>query len=289
MLPFKLTFTRIKQCLPKTQRVNVMITLIALFMSCSASAVTLPTDFAGTLQIPVPIITAPNHFGSTDANGTYNPYSMRAYLANNNGVNGYLLQYHLTQPSNLNSEQYINSEPYSSSNTAISGDLWMFVANSYQLTGDNTAAHSIEVYFDQLSRPYDLQDATSRTFNFTDTALLTGSGSFDIYCCEYDGQPTPQNSMNTDIWTCLADGCYASALLNLLYADYTAVGNIAMLQINTNPDTNGLVYQQTDGYWESGMSTLNLAVNPIPIPGAAWLFASALLGLAGFKRNRVSL
>ena len=50
----------------------------------------------------------------------------------------------------------------------------------------------------------------------------------------------------------------------------------------------------TEGEWQaicgvhgSSMST-NIAVSAVPVPAAAWLFGSALVGLAGVKRKRPS-
>ena len=48
----------------------------------------------------------------------------------------------------------------------------------------------------------------------------------------------------------------------------------------------GFSNQTTETWGATGMVYDNLEVTSVPVPAAAWLMGSALLGLAGMKRAR---
>jgi hypothetical protein len=209
---------------------------------------------------------------------------MDAYDAVDNGVRGYLLQYHLTEQSAIQAISYDGA----SSSTDISGDLFLFVAGGYFLAGSNS--HQVDVYFENTSHGASIGlfggGQSSMSFYLTDEGLMNNSGSFYTDCCgdEYSAFSPPANTMRADIYPCVADGCSASALLNLLFVDYQTIGSVAVLSFDNSPASSGLVYQQTDAFEDS--VTKNLAVGNVPVPAAAWLFGSALIGLTGIKRKK---
>ena len=266
---------------------TVLALISLLILSFNGNAALLegvPTDFSGAVLSPVSAFTAVNYASYPDSNGNVNDSSMDAYEAFDNGVNGYLLQYHLTEQSTI---QSINYEGGSSS-TDISGDLFLFVAGSYVLGGSNS--HQVDVYFENTSNGGSISlfggGQSSMSFYLTDEGLMNNSGSFYIDCCgeDYNDSSPPANTMSADIYPCVAEGCAASALLNLLFVDYQAIGSVASLSFDNSPTVSGLVYQQNDAFEDS--VTMNLAVGNVPVPAAAWLFGSALIGLAGIKRKR---
>jgi hypothetical protein len=266
---------------------TVLALVSLIILSFNGNAATLegvPADFTGVVLSPFSAFTAFNDASYPDSNGNVNYSSMDAYEAVDNGVNGYLLQYHLTEQSTIQSISYEGG----SSNTDISGDLFLFVAGSYVLGGSNH--HQVDVYFENTSNGGSIGlfggGQSSMSFYLTDEGLMNNSGSFYIDCCgeDYNASSPPVNTMSADIYPCAADGCSASALLNLLFVDYQAIGSAASLTFDNSPAASGLVYQQTDAF--EGSVTMNLAVGNVPVPAAAWLFGSALVGLAGIKRKK---
>ena len=76
------------------------------------------------------------------------------------------------------------------------------------------------------------------------------------------------------------------AELNLINLAYVISGSEAALTLNL-ADTRKLLYNQFIGF-EGERAFQYYYVKPIPLPAAAWLFGSALLGLIGIARMKAA-
>ena len=81
-----------------------LVSLMILSLNGNSALLTgAPIDFTGTVLSPNSVFTAYNYGSYPDSNGNVNYSSMDAYAAIDNGVGGYLLQYHLTEQSTIQS------------------------------------------------------------------------------------------------------------------------------------------------------------------------------------------
>ena len=218
---------------------------------------------------------------------------MEAYLFANNlkasPVTGYALRYSLLPPSGQTSD---------SGSFAYGGDIWLTVQGSYELALDS---NPITVYTDKVTpQPTNILFGDSNGLDIdivmSNAALLSGSG-FELVGLDANNMDTYQANMNlisdfggNALVPCLAEGCLATAGLNLIYLTYLQSGTTATLQFNPS-DNRGLLYQLTSDYNAdpaSGGSFLSQTyyVAAVPLPSTVWLFASGLLGLAGVSRQR---
>jgi hypothetical protein len=89
---------------------------------------------------------------------------------------------------------------------------------------------------------------------------------------------------------CLAEGCLATADLNLIYLTYVQSGNTATAQFYPT-DERRLLYKLTNQYDETpengGFSTSqSYYVASVPVPGAVYVFGSGLLSLISISRRK---
>ncbi len=229
--------------------------------------------------------------GPTTVIGQMAAYS---FVDNRQGaaVSGYALHYSLLPPSG-ESDSNSGITPYG-------GDIWLTVQDSYDLTLDSNL---ITVYTDTVNpQPNNiLNDSNGLDIDvlMANTALLAGSG-FEITGLDAGNAVISQGNMQlqsdfggTALLTCVAEGCQATADLNLIYLSYIQSGNLAVLQFNQD-DSRGLLYELTSEFSalpeNGGFSTAqSYYVAAVPVPAAFWLFASGLLGLVGMvgRKSRV--
>ncbi|WP_101760095.1 VPLPA-CTERM sorting domain-containing protein [Oceanicoccus sp. KOV_DT_Chl] len=132
------------------------------------------------------------------------------------------------------------------------------------------------------------QGTPFRTTNFdlSFEALLAGYGY------EYNsggaGEIDPEEgvyygNMQSDKWlhSCIECGWDIDIqLIDMLYSF-----NGSYFQFNVNPfDDRELLYKDQTTYYYNDITTYSLS--DVPVPAAAWLFGSALVGLAGIKRKK---
>ena len=113
------------------------------------------------------------------------------------------------------------------------------------------------------------------------TGTLLGSKSFTLA----DGFGGTTGLLHTEDFSfigTLAAGAYTAAFS-------TGTGRGGIRYVNYNPYTLGEIYNVL-GVFDHNGTNPDLAVlvtaNPVPLPTAAWLFGSGLIGLIGFARRK---
>ena len=218
-----------------------------------------------------------------------------------------LVEYHLGSASR---EEQVTVDPVtqevSSSNTGISGVLWLDAAYRYDTT---QAMHAFTLHFDQVLPPgapqgvwYDSSalNPDTQTLHLTTEGLLRGYGESFISCCDpFNTAPFSPFSMEAEInpslfggdqnpsVTCLAEGCYSGGLLGLLGIEYLLQGSEAVISYKAVED-NSLLYFAAAGY--EGYTHTRYAMNAIPLPASLLLMLSGMisLGLSARKGRRVA-
>ena len=137
-------------------------------------------------------------------------------------------------------------------------------------------------------------DDTGGVFNGgTWTANITTTSAFDpelisttftSYDINADGSGTLTSTGCVDAGTTIScDGTYP-AVINLAAGDipfdFTNILDLTWLTLTVGTSA-GLGGEQTDTYIQ-----YNVTPSAVPVPAAAWLFGSALVGLAGIGRRR---
>jgi hypothetical protein len=156
-------------------------------------------------------------------------------------------------------------------------------ANAALVTSDESAGHPLpsgSVYI------FDETIGASTTFAHSihfSTDGSAGSGSAASVGLELDGV----SSFIGDFTISLYEGIFstgADTSGGTLVASTTGtnLSNVA-IQINTN---YSFIIEGLTGSTPTNVLTGSVGISPIPVPAAAWLFGSALLGLAGMKRRK---
>lgn len=208
----------------------------------------------------------------------------------------------------LGSSSYNETEAYDYENNqllpvernAIGGTLWLEVNSQYELSNP---LHDITLYFEDTSNSTAIDFwsgygavSNEQHLSITTNGLLAGSGETYVQCCEEAGLfvPSPFNSSaetNPSLFDsngnlpviCVADGCDAGAMLNLIGLDYVETGDIAQLVFNSD-ESRSLLYYTTAGY--EGYSSNTYAMSDVPVPASLWLFASGMTTLLAASRLR---
>jgi hypothetical protein len=170
-----------------------------------------------------------------------------------------------------------NGEVQISESTPLTGHLWL----SLDLANQQFAMHddllSQSIFYDD---GYNNEGMFSPIANKGDLRALKGDGS---------GYPDYYSSPNSNTYFGVSGAC--------IECDHNATLNLAFLELSWNGTGYDLfttsqgfdqVFTNTGrgfGYDNEQYSTfLNIA--PVPIPAAAWLMSSALIGLIGISRRR---
>ena len=83
---------------------------------------------------------------------------------------------------------------------------------------------------------------------------------------------------------CLAVTCEVGAEFNLINLAYVVTGSQAALTVDL-ADNRKLLYSQFIGF-QGERAFQYYYVKPVPLPAAAWLFGSGVLGLIGIARRK---
>lgn len=228
--------------------------------------------------------------GSLDANGTYNPFSMNAFQVfyPGDGRLDVLARYTLVTPSAEQIEDTVQS---------YTGSVWLQVGT--QFAPDVSTATLYLDHVDPMPAhffPGD-SDGSDLAFQLSAGALLGGSGYQSGGCCE---EPSYTGNMSVlgdfggyALAPCLADGCYSSARLNLLYLLFSDPDGDGVMQTDVNPfDDRGLLFEARSydpyGGWDyiGSLSSQAFYVTTVPLPPALYLLGAGLLMLA--RRRAVS-
>ena len=133
----------------------------------------------------------------------------------------------------------------------------------------------------------------SINLGLTTSDLINGGGYLSEYL-DWDYGVVTSGSLTTDglPQLCLAIDCGMDALFNLVYLQYFSDGSTAsLLPFLLADDSRGILYSQRHYYDDGDPSTSYyaeqvFAVQAVPVPAAAWLFGSGLIGLVGFARGK---
>lgn len=188
--------------------------------------------------------------------------------------------------------------------TPSSGYIWLGGNTQYSTAGPT---HDFTLYLDQVSPlPRDLADfsasfGTPIQIGLSTTDLLAGGAGWSIYAEESEGFVVHESGtlvtdgVTADSSLCLAGGCGADAMFNTVFLQFLDSGaTLDLLPILNAADTRSTLYRQRtyydDGneeFWASYEEQVH-SVQAVPIPGAALLFMSGLVGLIGLGRYRNS-
>ena len=208
---------------------------------------------------------------------------------------GLLLRYDLTPPSG---QTDINGNQ----TAAYDGYLWMRVQNSY-----STAAttHAVTLYLDKVTPATaplfgqdsyfypEYADANGDLSLFVTTADLLAGRAYRTWL-DSEGQPGGIDAGNLQgelPVPCLAAGCEAHAEINLVQLQYQMVGTSVQLAGFNPDDIRGLVYRQSQGYFNPYDSSLardtvqTFAISAVPEPSAVAMLACGL-GMVAFAARR---
>ncbi len=215
-------------------------------------------------------------------------FSAYSYL--DGGILKALFEYNLW-PSSNESTNFVT--------TQLSGAAWVSANQTYDLTQER---HFFTLYLDGVTpMPTNLwvfdSDGLDVELSMPTPDLFAGS-SFFWDELAFDGSTFGEGDLVTHgdqaprlpgfgLVVCLDETCRVGAELNLLYMQYVQSGSLAELNLNPT-DPRGLLYRQYQDYDRDDTYYLSQSyqVVPIPIPPAAWLFGSGLLGLVGIAGKK---
>mgnify|MGYP000108945444 CR=1 FL=1 len=217
---------------------------------------------------------------------TFDHGGTSAFYFNDSGTDKWLMRYTLFAPSGENGN-------------AAHGYVWMS-ANQQYSAGESF--HGVTLYTDAVSpTPTDLwigrSNDSALSFGVTTADLVAGSG-FVVSGLDANNTPYAAGNLQTygdfgasGLISCVAEGCQASAQLNLVNLHYTQYESGELNAVFNVGDTRALLYTQSfsfDGSYlgsESSHTTQEYFVQPVPIPAGIVLLASGLMGLWRFTRR----
>lgn len=215
---------------------------------------------------------------------SYHTTNMAAFRYVENSVAKWLIRYNVTAPSYESYSSYDSWTGMStSSNTPLTGNLWLTANQSYNLAD---ASHQFTLYTDKVT-PTPLHLNFPQTFGLSSSALLAGNAFYKTYFDEYWQQQSLSNLNLLPFTDCIE--CPLDINLNLLMLKYSDVGGIAQLSFDAS-DTRNLLYKAIDIHPDFGTGSSSLTqkyyVQSVPLPTGLWLLASGFLGLGVLAKKQ---
>lgn len=206
--------------------------------------------------------------------------SFSAYSYTDSGTDKFLFEYTLGTLSN---------ESTNFTTTSLSGDAWLSANATYDLNLDQ---HFFTLYLDGVTpSPTNLwlgdSDGLDIELSMPTSDLLSGSSYFQMLFVDFTTITTEGNLVThgdgavfdgQSLFICLDISCEVGAELNLLFMLFIQTGDSAQLVLNPD-DPRGTFYSQYRDYDFDDTWYTSQTYSVIPIPPAAWLFGSGLLGL----------
>jgi hypothetical protein len=262
-----------------------LLSLSLVFSIPARTATITNSDLPGSIQSCITAVTCFVSGTSAYDSATASAFQIQQIVGS--GVeNNWLMRYALVPPSG---QSRINPTQTDS----FSGYLWMLVKSTYSAT---ETAHPLTLYLDKVTpAPFSMYGQYGDLSLAMSTADLVSGGGYRTYGLDGNNDSYDYGSLSGDVpLPCVAEGCETHAELNLLELMYGDFGSIIALTSFNPSDARGLVYEQRSSYpcyGDSSCATNDVQsfyVSAIPVPAAAWLFGSGLIGLVGISRRKRS-
>jgi hypothetical protein len=260
-----------------------LLLFFPLLLSIPVRAATIVNaDLPGSIQS---CITAATCFVSNTSlydSGTASAFQIQQ--AGGNGVeSNWLIRYTLSPPSG-------QSRIDPPQNDALGGYLWMLAESTYSAVETD---HLFTLFLDKVTpTPFSMFGEYGDLSLIMTTADLVAGSSYRIHGLDVDNESYSYGDLSGDVpLPCLAEGCETQARLNLVQLNYEVSGSDIHLTSFDPLDTRGLVFTQQSSftcYGDPSCATNDVQsfyVSAVPIPAAAWLFGSGLIGLLGIARH----
>lgn len=137
-------------------------------------------------------------------------------------------------------------------------------------------------YYDEDDQGY------SVVMRYTDSRGRTFGNSF-WYGGQLEGQVFWVAGQTLSAYVTIAQGANLMATITFDILNPDALNGIVLADLITIADTGAYGFQDNDGVRLYGdASTLNpdIGVSSVPLPGAAWLLGSGIVGLLGIRRRK---
>jgi hypothetical protein len=186
------------------------------------------------------------------------------------------------------------------SSKVLGGPIWVSANQFYDLSEDR---HFFSLYLDQvIPQPQNWwvfdSDGLDFELSMPTQDLLAGSSFFHMGEDQASGGFFSRGDLGThgdagpgfngqSFVQCLADTCEVGAEFNLINLAYVVSGSQAGLTVDL-ADNRKLLYSQFIGF-QGERAFQYYYVKPVPLPAAAWLFGSGVLGLIGIARRKKRL
>jgi hypothetical protein len=201
-----------------------------------------------------------------------------AVQINRSSGNSWLLHYELNAPSAI-----LSSFEFDGIIEDYTGNIWLEAPTTLLSTQDNI----FTVYTDQITPDPDAVDnyGAPSTWVFGLTSADATNGSAFSYFSGDDGSGNVITDGNLTTYDGLIScvECGVDISLNLIGVGYSRG------QAFINPvDQRALLlsYNDFDSFYGTGSYERNFYIAPVPVPAALWLFASGLICLAGFSKDK---
>lgn len=260
-----------------------LLFLSSLFVLSARAAVITTSDLPGTIQSCIATATCSVLNASSYDSGTASAFQISKNTGS--GVEtDWLMRYALVPPSG---QSTINP----STSDSFSGYLWMLAKSSYSATETD---HAFTLYLDKIApTPFAMAGHSGDLSLSMPTADVVAGSSYVTDGIGSDFQSYSYGNLSGDIpLGCLDVGCEDHAQLNLLQMTYTNFRSAGLWLTSFDAtDTRGLVFAQRSSYSSSYGPEFNFDnaqsfyVNAVPLPGAAWLLVSGMVGLGGAARS----
>ena len=146
--------------------------------------------------------------------------------------------------------------------------------------------HKVVVSYQNLSQYPDSFHTNTQTLLVSKEALISGQINFGHYDDpNYEPYGNGQFSYGDQSQPLVCVECGYYFTLNLLSINFIDLGSRLVTSTNQTDDSGQLLSYSESNQYGSGEESLNLVINEVPLPSAAWLMLSAVSGLAIAKRK----